>query len=382
MGSNRSVTNKLMAVGASASPSTAAPLTIEFDDNRLLVELYGAQGENLLRIEELLNVSIANRGNRVVVDGESHDCARAGEVLQTLYDRLATGANLARGDVDGAVRMSATRPTKKATKQASGPSLRTAKREILPRSPNQAAYMEALLNYELTVATGPAGTGKTYLAVAAAAAMMSAGTIERIILSRPAVEAGERLGFLPGDMREKVDPYLRPLYDALYDMLPGPQVTRSLESGEIEIAPLAFMRGRTLRNAFVILDEAQNATAVQMKMFLTRIGENSRMAITGDPSQIDLPFGAKSGLRDALDILPKVRGVGIVHFAEEDVVRHDLVTRIVRAYNRRDNQQLRLKTDQDQTAKPDGGADPISDQDLNQDLGQKSDQKSDQEHQE
>lgn len=367
MGSNRSVANDLEQVASSVSPYAASPLTLDFDDNRLLVELYGAQGENLLRIEELLGVSIANRGNRVVVQGASEDCARAGEVLLGLYDRLMAGASLARGDVDGAVRMSAARsasqgadqksgqtpPQKSAHKLAhklaknpAGLSLRTSKREILPRSPNQAAYMEALVNHELTVATGPAGTGKTYLAVAAAAAMMSAGTIERIILSRPAVEAGERLGFLPGDMREKVDPYLRPLYDALYDMLPGPQVARSLESGEIEIAPLAFMRGRTLRNAFVILDEAQNATAVQMKMFLTRIGENSRMAITGDPSQVDLPFGAKSGLRDALDILPKVQGVGIVHFGEEDVVRHDLVTRIVRAYNRRDNLQLRLKTEE------------------------------------
>jgi phosphate starvation-inducible PhoH-like protein len=215
-------------------------------------------------------------------------------------------------------------------------SLRTNRREVVARSTTQAAYIKALLTSELVVGTGPAGTGKTYLAVAAAAAMLVEGRIDRIILSRPAVEAGESLGFLPGDMRDKVDPYLRPLYDALYDMLPGPQVTRSLESGEIEIAPLAFMRGRTLSNAFIILDESQNATPMQMKMFLTRMGENSRMVITGDPSQIDLPFGAKSGLKDALEILPKIRGVEIIRFGEEDVVRHDLVTRIVKAYNKRD----------------------------------------------
>ena len=224
----------------------------------------------------------------------------------------------------------------KGKKLYGGVALRTQRREVLPRSATQADYIQALLKNELVIGLGPAGTGKTYLAVAAAATMLVEGKVDRIILSRPAVEAGENLGFLPGDMRDKVDPYLRPLYDALYDMLPGPQVTRSLESGEIEIAPLAFMRGRTLSNSFVILDESQNATPMQMKMFLTRMGENSRMVITGDPSQIDLPFGAKSGLRDAMEILPKVRGVDIIRFGEEDVVRHDLVTRIVKAYNRRD----------------------------------------------
>jgi phosphate starvation-inducible PhoH-like protein len=183
--------------------------------------------------------------------------------------------------------------------------VRTQKRAVAPRSTTQATYIEALMRDELIVGNGPAGTGKTYLAVAVAASMLVEGKVDRIILSRPAVEAGENLGFLPGDMRDKVDPYLRPLYDALYDMLPGPQVMRSMESGEIEIAPLAFMRGRTLANSFVILDEAQNATPMQMKMFLTRMGENSRMVITGDPSQVDLPFGAKSGLRDAMEILPK-----------------------------------------------------------------------------
>ena len=325
---------------------------IEFDNNRLLPELYGEHGKHLARIEQTLDVSLANRGNQVFVSGDAQNCDRAAQVLTTLYGHLERGAEVTGGDVDGALRMSlgpqddapvgngkmaATGGRKKANgKAAKAPALRTHRREVLPRSPTQAAYIDALLNHELVIGTGPAGTGKTYLAVAAAAAMLVDGTVDRIILSRPAVEAGESLGFLPGDMRDKVDPYLRPLYDALYDMLPGQQVARSLESGEIEIAPLAFMRGRTLSNSFVILDESQNATPMQMKMFLTRMGENSRMVITGDPSQIDLPFGAKSGLKDALEILPKIKGVEIVAFSEEDVVRHDLVTRIVKAYNKRD----------------------------------------------
>ena len=318
------------------------PITLEFDNNRLLPELYGEHGKNLVRIEQALGVSIANRGNQVFVSGDAASRARAELVLNTLYHQLETGGQIGGGDVDGAVRLSlgemaAANPHVDQPRRLDKlDSLRTNRREVVARSTTQAAYIKALLTNELVVGTGPAGTGKTYLAVAAAAAMLVEGRVDRIILSRPAVEAGESLGFLPGDMRDKVDPYLRPLYDALYDMLPGPQVTRSLESGEIEIAPLAFMRGRTLSNAFVILDEAQNATPMQMKMFLTRMGENSRMIITGDPSQVDLPFGAKSGLKDALEILPKIRGVDIIQFGEEDVVRHDLVTRIVKAYNKRD----------------------------------------------
>ncbi|MGC6534132.1 MAG: PhoH family protein [Parvibaculales bacterium] len=361
---------------ASFETPIGEPLVIEFDNNRLLPELYGEHGKHLARIEQTLDVSLANRGNQVFVSGTADNCARAEQVLTSLYGHLQNGAEVTGGDVDGALRLSLGPPPTeepyepldnidaaqngKANGKSSGknngksngkgnggakaprrglagqPALRTQRREVLPRSPTQASYIKALLQNELVVGTGPAGTGKTYLAVAAAAAMLVEGKVDRIILSRPAVEAGESLGFLPGDMRDKVDPYLRPLYDALYDMLPGPQVARSLESGEIEIAPLAFMRGRTLSNSFVILDESQNATPMQMKMFLTRMGENSRMVITGDPSQIDLPFGAKSGLKDALEILPKIKGVEIVHFSEEDVVRHDLVTRIVKAYNKRD----------------------------------------------
>jgi phosphate starvation-inducible PhoH-like protein len=217
------------------------------------------------------------------------------------------------------------------------PAIRTRKRHVMPRSPGQRAYFQALDRHELVFALGPAGTGKTYIAVAKAVALKLAGEVDRIVLSRPAVEAGERLGFLPGDMREKVDPYLRPLYDALFDMLPGDLVTRLLTSGEIEVAPLAFMRGRTLANAFIILDEAQNTTPVQMKMFLTRLGEHSRMVVTGDLSQIDLPRGTRSGLQDAIDILEGVNGVSRIAFGAEDVVRHDLVARIVAAYDKRDS---------------------------------------------
>ncbi|CAI8217878.1 MAG: PhoH-like protein [Alphaproteobacteria bacterium] len=357
------------------------PLVLEFDNNRLLPELYGEHGKHLSRIEQTLDVSLANRGNQVFVSGQAENCARAEQVLTALYAHLERGAEVTGGDVDGALRLSLGNGAHIGAPQGAGDknkgkhngkgngnsksngkklyggaALRTQRREVLPRSATQADYIQALLKNELVVGLGPAGTGKTYLAVAAAATMLVEGKVDRIILSRPAVEAGENLGFLPGDMRDKVDPYLRPLYDALYDMLPGPQVARSLESGEIEIAPLAFMRGRTLSNSFVILDESQNATPMQMKMFLTRMGENSRMVITGDPSQIDLPFGAKSGLRDAMEILPKVRGVDIIRFGEEDVVRHDMVTRIVKAYNRRDAKLPDAKQDK-KRKKRDGKAD-------------------------
>ena len=218
--------------------------------------------------------------------------------------------------------------------------LTTWKRKIAPRSPNQHVYVKSLLRAELAVGVGPAGTGKTYLAVAVAVSMLKNREIDRLILSRPAVEAGERLGFLPGDLKDKVDPYLRPLYDALHDMMGGEQVERMIETGEIEIAPLAFMRGRTLANSFVILDEAQNTTPAQMKMFLTRMGENSRICITGDLSQIDLPFGTKSGLKDALEILTTIPQVKIIEFFSSDVVRHPMVTRIVNAYDQREGKHL------------------------------------------
>jgi phosphate starvation-inducible PhoH-like protein len=253
-----------------------------------------------------------------------------------------------RADVDAEIRFAQQHiarpdPTMSAERRSFGDLvIGTRKRQVQPRTPNQAKYIRALQEVEMVIALGPAGTGKTYLAVAMAVTMMQAGRVERIILSRPAVEAGERLGFLPGDIKEKVDPYLRPLYDALYDLLPGDQVAKRLEAGEIEVAPLAFMRGRTLANAFVIVDEAQNTTPMQMKMLLTRMGENSRMIVTGDLTQIDLPSGVTSGLRDALEVLEGIEGVQFIHFGHADVVRHELVALIARAYDERDGRQAEL----------------------------------------
>jgi len=311
--------------------SDASNVRLEFSDNGLLQELVGPHNSNLHRLEQRLNVVLHHRGNTIAVEGTPDRTALAERTLYRLYDHLAAGHELDIGEVDGAVRLAG--PD---SDDAGELTIRTRKRQVAARSIGQGAYLRALNDHELVFALGPAGTGKTYIAVAKAVSLKMAGSIDRIILSRPAVEAGERLGFLPGDLREKVDPYLRPLYDALYDMLPGDQVAKLLVSGEIEVAPLAFMRGRTLANSFIILDEAQNTTPVQMKMALTRIGENSRMVVTGDLSQIDLPKGVKSGLEDALETLNEVKGVGLVRFTARDVVRHDLVTRIVDAYDRRD----------------------------------------------
>lgn len=307
-------------------------LTCEFADNALVQELLGPHNANLARLEQRLDVILHNRGNTVTIEGPPARAARAEAALKQLYKRLAEGLPVEMGDVDGASRLVQDNNTSSAEDLA----IRTRKRHISARSPAQAAYLKALQMHELVFALGPAGTGKTYMAVAKAVEMKLAGHVDRIVLSRPAVEAGERLGFLPGDMREKIDPYLRPLYDALYDMLPGDYVGRLLLSGEIEVAPLAFMRGRTLSSAFIILDEAQNTTPVQMKMALTRMGENSRMVVTGDLSQVDLPRGTKSGLEDALETLTDIKGMGLVQFSHRDVVRHDLVTRIVAAYDKRD----------------------------------------------
>ncbi|MGE0256355.1 MAG: PhoH family protein [Alphaproteobacteria bacterium] len=308
------------------------PARIQFDDNSLLPALFGHHDEHLVQIERLLDVKLRYRGNQLEISGPAASREIADRAINGLYARLKHGQAISQGEVQAAVRMAAAGETP----DRPGTAVRTRKRSIIARSPNQQLYLDALSRAELVLALGPAGTGKTYLAVAMAVAMLMRGEVDRIILSRPAVEAGERLGFLPGDLQDKIDPYLRPLYDALYDMLPGDQVANRLSSGEIEVAPLAFMRGRTLANAFVILDEAQNATATQMKMFLTRLGEGSRMAVTGDPSQVDLPVGIRSGLLDALDVLDAVDGVEIVQFGDADVVRHPLVTRIVRAYNARD----------------------------------------------
>jgi phosphate starvation-inducible PhoH-like protein len=321
--------------GRTTTNSESDNLVIAFDDNRLLGELFGEHDQNLTRIEEGLGVLASSRGNKLVISGKPKAREQADRVLHDLYQRLKSGLDVTAGDVDGAIRMSKA-PQGEGGDNVAGRQIQTKKRSIGPRSLTQKDYIDALMTHELVFGIGPAGTGKTYLAVAVAVQMLLQKRVDRIILSRPAVEAGERLGFLPGDLKEKIDPYLRPLYDALYDTLPGEQVVKEIESGVIEVAPLAFMRGRTLANSYVILDEAQNTTPVQMKMFLTRLGENSRMAITGDPSQVDLPLGAKSGLVDALDVLSGVPEVATVRFTDADVVRHPLVTRVVKAYNARD----------------------------------------------
>ncbi len=307
-----------------------------FPKNGLAIALFGSHHSHLAQIESSLGVVIHARGNEVTIAGDAEAVARAISVLDALYERLERGQDVDQPEVDAMLRFSA-EPERSLTSADTGVSIRN--RVVTARTPTQADYLRAIDESELVFAEGPAGTGKTYLAVAKAVERLVRGDVERIILSRPAVEAGEQLGFLPGDMREKVDPYLRPLYDALHDMMPGQQVQKRLESGEIEVAPLAFMRGRTLANAFVILDEAQNTTAVQMKMFLTRLGENSRMVITGDLSQVDLPRGTRSGLRDAREALSQVEGIRFLRFQDTDVVRHALVGRIVKAYNSLENKR-------------------------------------------
>ncbi len=319
---------------------STARLTCEFDDNGLIQQLYGPNNAYLDRIENRLGVTLHTRGNTVTIKGAREPVETARAALVSLYHRLEAGHEIDDGDVDGAARLA--EDSEQSAANRDDLAIRTRKRHVRPRSPGQAKYLEALDKKSMVFALGPAGTGKTYIAVAKAVEMKLTGQVDRIILSRPAVEAGERLGFLPGDMRDKIDPYLRPLYDALYDMMPGDLVVKLLTAGEIEVAPLAFMRGRTLSNAFVILDEAQNTTPVQMKMFLTRMGENSHMVVTGDLSQIDLPLGVKSGLRDSIDTLSDIDDIAQVTFTHRDVVRHGLVTRIVAAYDARD---ARLETD-------------------------------------
>jgi phosphate starvation-inducible protein PhoH and related proteins len=319
-----------------AAVADRARLELEFEQPYLLGPLFGDYDRHLITIEQRLGVHISARGNRVQIEGEADSAARARDVLTGLYNRLDHGQDVDAEAVDAVLGMAA-QPNLEGIVQeevTSAPRvmIRTRKKTIVPRSPVQTVYMEALGRADMIFALGPAGTGKTYLAVAQAVSQLISGSVDRLILSRPAVEAGERLGFLPGDMKEKVDPYLRPLYDALYDMLPTEQVERRIASGEIEIAPIAFMRGRTLNDAFIILDEAQNTTPLQMKMFLTRFGMRSRMVICGDPHQVDLPDPSKSGLADAVQKLEAVKGIATVRFTSADVVRHPLVGRIVDAY--------------------------------------------------
>ena len=305
---------------------------IQFDDNSLLPLLYGAHDKHLARIEQQLDVSLASRGNHVTIAGSAEAAAVARTALRNLYKKIKNGDAVNESVVDAAIRLA----HEGADDTGVGGVIQIHRKRIAPRSKAQGRYIKAIHESDMVFAIGPAGTGKTYLAVCAAVEMFNAGKIDRIILSRPAVEAGERLGFLPGDMQEKIDPYLRPLFDALHDTLPGEQVVRRIASGEFEVAPLAFMRGRTLANAFVILDEAQNTTATQMKMFLTRLGENSRMVITGDLSQVDLPPGTRPGLKDAADKLERVPGIEFIRFSDADVVRPPLVARIIRAYDATD----------------------------------------------
>lgn len=323
----------------SKTATDANHFILTFENNRLASELFGQFDQNLKLLEQRLQIEAHARGNSVAITGDLLATNQARRALDFLYARLQSGVSVETSDVEGAIRMAVAAddqlslPTLERKAKLSMAQISTRKKTIAARTPTQDAYMRALERSEMVFGVGPAGTGKTYLAVAHAAQLLERGVVDRIVLTRPAVEAGERLGFLPGDMKEKVDPYLRPLYDALYDMIPGDKVERAITAGVIEIAPLAFMRGRTLANAAIILDEAQNTTSMQMKMFLTRLGENGRMIITGDPSQVDLPRGVTSGLVEALNVLKGVEGISVVRFKDTDVVRHPLVGRIVQAYD-------------------------------------------------
>lgn len=330
-----------MGISALTPPSAEdlVETTLEFPDNRLLIDLCGEFDRNLAQVEHQMGVHILRRGNRLAVIGDKAAREQASAVLRSLYARLEGGRGVEAGDIDGAIRLGRPMPDVMRDPaeqiemfQGNRVELRTRKKSIEPRTEAQKAYVANLFSHELGFGIGPAGTGKTYLAVAVGVTLFITGAVERIVLSRPAVEAGERLGFLPGDMKEKIDPYMQPLYDALNDFLPQKQVQKLIEEKRIEIAPLAFMRGRTLSNAFIVLDEAQNATTMQMKMFLTRLGEGSRMVITGDRTQVDLPRGTASGLQDAERILKGVKGVTFNYFTSKDVVRHPLVGRIIEAY--------------------------------------------------
>ncbi len=329
-----------MTITPLAVPTDGTPveLLLQFPDNRLLIELCGEFDRNLAQIEHLLSVHILRRGNELALLGDARE--EAAEVLRGLYERLEAGRGVEPGDIDAAVRLRGSAEDTGARDgdqiemfDGSALEIGTRKKTVEPRTKAQQDYVRALFQNELAFGIGPAGTGKTYLAVAVAVNQMINGHVDKIILSRPAVEAGERLGFLPGDMKEKVDPYMQPLYDALNDFLPGKQLAKLMEEKTIEIAPLAFMRGRTLSNAYVVLDEAQNATSMQMKMFLTRLGQGSRMVITGDRSQVDLPRGVTSGLIEAERILGGVDGISFNYFSAKDVVRHPMVAKIIEAYD-------------------------------------------------
>ena len=321
-------------------PAAREQVTLEFSENALLPALSGAHGRNFVRLEQQLGVRIATRGNLVAIEGDAKSRAQAATTLRALYARLQAGDDVGPADVDAEIRFASREKNTSLAPEFGVASIKTASsRVVRARSRAQSAYLDLMRTHELVFGIGPAGTGKTYLAAAMGAHLLLERRVERLILSRPALEAGERLGFLPGDLREKIDPYLRPLYDALFETM-GEQCVRLMETGVIEVAPLAFMRGRTLSRAFVILDEAQNCTSGQMKMFLTRLGDDARMVVTGDPSQSDLPHGPQ-GLEEAMQYLTGVEGVAIARFSEADVVRHALVTRIVAAYNANEEKKRR-----------------------------------------
>ena len=333
-----------MGIDALSTPPTiedSSETLMEFPDNRLLIDLCGQFDRNLAQIEHQLDVQILRRGNQIAIHGDPLARAQSAHVLQALYERLETGRSVEAGDIDAEIRLGGIDDQTLAGDQmelfkAGKIEIKTRKKLVEPRTEAQSAYVRSLFDKELAFGIGPAGTGKTYLAVAVGVNMFIGGHVDRIILSRPAVEAGEKLGYLPGDMKDKVDPYMQPLYDALNDFLPGKQVAKLIEEKRIEIAPLAFMRGRTLSRAFVVLDEAQNATTMQMKMFLTRLGEGSRMVITGDRSQVDLPRGVMSGLHDAEKLLKHIDAISFNYFTSKDVVRHPLVAKIIDAYDKAD----------------------------------------------
>lgn len=309
---------------------------LEFEDNAILPMLYGARNANLRHLEKQLGISVTSKGNQLHLSGRMDDIQKADDIFCMLAKAIKNKQDVGIADIDAELRFmkeDMQKTTPKSPSKSDKVVIKTQKKSITARSPNQNTYLQQIRDTSMVFGLGPAGTGKTYLAVAMGVQMFLNGEVERLIFTRPAVEAGENLGFLPGDLKEKVDPYLRPIYDAMHDMLPWDFMMKKMESGDIEVAPLAFMRGRTLSNAFVILDEAQNTTTTQMKMFLTRMGESSRMVITGDLSQTDLPRAQKSGLRDATEILRDVEDIAFTHFKAEDVIRHPLVSRIVHAYD-------------------------------------------------
>jgi len=308
-------------------------LSIVFQDNDLLLGVVGEFNNNLKELEKLTNTSIYSRGNSILIKSDPKKNNLVKNAIQFLTNQFITNGNIEKKDIISSVNKFMIDENNNNTNKNIEYIIKTPKKSVIPRSEKQKNYVRALKESDIVISAGPAGTGKTFLAVAVGLTMLLEKKIERIILSRPAVEAGERLGFLPGDMREKVDPYLRPLYDSLYDLLDFEKIQKKIEIGDIEIAPLAFMRGRTLKNSFAILDEAQNATDTQIKMFLTRIGENSKIVINGDPSQIDLPNKNLSGLNRSKKILGNLSEISIIDFDHSDVVRHPLVSKIVKAYS-------------------------------------------------